>query len=115
MAPPPPRDALIQKMADGPNFGPAAQARLDGDGRFRAVIALDDPGVPNWLDPAGRNEGSLMLRWTGASSGPEPTLRIVPAAELRSHLPADTPLVTPEQRDEMIRNRRRGAQWRRRW
>ncbi|BBF71472.1 hypothetical protein [Sphingomonas bisphenolicum] len=93
----------------------AAQARLDRDGRFRAVIALDDPGVPNWLDPAGRDEGSLMLRWTGASSGPEPTLRIVPAAELRSHLPGDTPLVTPAQRDETIRRRRRGAQWRRRW
>lgn len=32
-----------------------------------------------------------------------------------SKLSADTPHVTPEQRDEMIRNRRRGAQWRRRW
>lgn len=93
----------------------ARQARLDGDGRFRAVIALDDPGVPNWLDPAGRSEGSLMLRWTGADSGPEPTIRIVPAADVRTHLPRDTPLVMPDQRDAAIRARRRGAQWRRRW
>lgn len=93
----------------------AAQARLDSDGRFRAVIALDDPGIPNWLDPAGRSEGSLMLRWTGASSRPEPVLKIVPAADIRSHLPPDTPFVTPQQRDETIRVRRRGAQWRRRW
>jgi len=91
------------------------QAVLDSDGRFRAVIAIDDPGVPNWLDPAGWLEGSLMLRWTGASSGPEPVLKIVPAAERRAHLPSDTPVVTPEQRDEALRRRRRGAQWRRRW
>lgn len=93
----------------------AGQATLDGDGRFRAVIALEDPGVPNWLDPAGRSEGSLMLRWTGASSGPEPSLKIVPATDIRAHLPDDTLLVTPEQRDDAVRRRRRGAQWRRRW
>ena len=91
------------------------QAVLDSDGRFRAVIAIDDPVVPNWLDPAGWLEGSLMLRWTGASSGPEPVLKIVPAAGIRAHLPSDTPVVTPEQRDEALRRRRRGAQWRRRW
>jgi hypothetical protein len=93
----------------------AHQAVLDGDGRFRAVIAPDDPGVPNWLDPAGRREGSLMLRWTGASSGPRPSLKIVAATALRAHLPEDTPVITPVQREEAIRRRRRGAQWRRRW
>ena len=56
-----------------------------------------------------------MLRWTGADSGPEPTIRIVPAADVRTHLPRDTPLVMPDQRDAAIRARRRGAQWRRRW
>lgn len=39
-----------------------AQARIDSDGRFRAVIALEDPGVPNWLDPGGNCEGAIMLR-----------------------------------------------------
>lgn len=91
------------------------QARLDTDGSFRAVIALEDPGVPNWLDPAGRHEGSLMLRWTEATSGPEPRLRIVPAAQVRTHLPADTPAVTAHQRQEMLLRRRQGAQWRHRW
>lgn len=91
------------------------QARLDTDGKFRAVIALDDPGVPNWLDPGGNREGAIMLRWTEASSGPVPTLRAVPQAELRAHLPADTPVVTPEARREALIHRRRGAQMRRRW
>jgi hypothetical protein len=91
------------------------QATIDPDGKFRAVIALEDPGVPNWLDPGGYREGSLMLRWTEASSGPEPQLRIVPVAELRSHLPASTSAVTPEMRRESLQKRRRGAQLRRRW
>lgn len=91
------------------------QARIDNDGRFRAVIALNDPGVPNWLDPGGNSEGALMLRWTEASSGPEPTLRLVDLADLRAQLPDDTPIVSPETREEQLRARRRGVQWRRRW
>ena len=91
------------------------QARIDADGRFRAVIALDDPGVPNWLDPGGNREGALMLRWTEASSGPAPTLTLLEAGELRERLPADTPVVTGEEREQQLRARRRAVQWRRRW
>lgn len=91
------------------------QARLDADGRFRAVISLEDPGVPNWLDPAGTTYGMLIGRWYGADSQPMPTLRRVPFAELRVHLPADTPSVTPAERAEQLRLRRIGAQLRRRW
>lgn len=91
------------------------QAVLDEDGLFRAVISVEDPGVPNWLDPAGRSEGSLMLRWTEASSGPEPALRVVPLVELRRQLPTSTPVITAEMRDKALRERRRSAQLRRRW
>lgn len=91
------------------------QARIDADGKFRAVIALDDPGVPNWLDTGGNREGAIMLRWTEASSGPAPTLTVLEASELRSRLPADTPLVTPAEREQQLRARRRAVQWRRRW
>ena len=93
----------------------AAQATIDSDGRFRAVLAPQDPGVPNWLDTAGRLEGSLMLRWTGASSGPTPLVSVVPLAKVRDYLPADTPETTPDQRQETMQRRRRGAQLRRRW
>jgi hypothetical protein len=91
------------------------QARIDNDGKFRAVIALDDPGVPNWLDPGGNSEGAIMLRWTEASSGPQPALRLVDLADLRSQLPEDTPQVSPETREAQLRARRRGVQLRRRW
>lgn len=91
------------------------QARIDADGRFRAVIALDDPGVPNWLDTGGNREGAIMLRWTEASSGPAPALTLLDANELRNHLPADTSLVTSAEREQKLRARRRAVQWRRRW
>lgn len=93
----------------------AAQATLDSDGQFRAVIALEDPGVPNWLDPGGHLTGSLMLRWTQANYGPVPRLTIVDTAKVRDYLPADTPVVPSEERQQVLRKRLRGSQWRHRW
>ncbi|MET0371409.1 MAG: DUF1214 domain-containing protein [Sphingobium sp.] len=90
-------------------------AHIDGDGRFRAIIALDDPGVPNWLDPAGNSEGAVMLRFTRGDSQPVPKITPVPLDAIRAHLPADTPVVTPEERRAALRHRRESAQLRRRW
>jgi hypothetical protein len=90
-------------------------ARLGSDGRFRAVIALEDPGVPNWLDPAGYKEGGIYGRWFDCDSEPLPTIRRVKLTELRDHLPADTPVVTPAERAEELRRRVRACQRRRRW
>jgi hypothetical protein len=91
------------------------QARIDADGKFRAVIALDDPGVPNWLDTGGNLEGAIMLRWTEASSGPAPTLQLVDTASLRDQLPLDTSFVSTDERQQQLRARRRAVQLRRRW
>jgi hypothetical protein len=49
-------------------------AKLSSDGKFRAVISLADPGVPNWLDPAGFREGTIYGRWYDCDSRPTPTL-----------------------------------------
>jgi hypothetical protein len=91
------------------------QARLDGDGRFRAVISRLDPGVPNWLDKADYPWGIIQMRWNRASDYPDPTITKVPLADVRAHLPDDTPVVTPAERQEQLRTRREGAQLRRIW
>jgi hypothetical protein len=91
------------------------QARVDGDGRVRCVIAASDPGVPNWLDCGGHLKGSIQWRWNRCSAFPQPSVRRVLRDELRRHLPADTPAVSPAEREERLRLRLRGAQQRRRW
>ena len=91
------------------------QAHVDSDGRFRAVIALADPGVPNWLDPGEFRQGTAIGRWYGCDSHPLPTLTRLPLADLRGHIPADTPAVSPAEREQRLRARARSAQLRRRW
>jgi hypothetical protein len=86
------------------------QASLDSDGVFRAVIAHEDPGVPNWLDPAGHTWGTIMGRYLLTESAPEPSLRVVAQTELRSELPDDTPRIGAAARSEFLR-RRRQAVW----
>jgi hypothetical protein len=91
------------------------QARIDSDGKFRAVISRFDPGVPNWLDKADFPWGIVQMRINLASDYPDPTVKKVPLAKVRTHLPADTPVVSPAERQEQLRIRRQGAQLRRVW
>lgn len=92
-----------------------AQATLDSDGSFRAVIVLRDPGVPNGLDTGGNRQGTLVGRWYEAHVHPIPTLRKVPLAQVRDHLPDDTPHIAAKERSASLLLRARGAQLRRRW
>jgi hypothetical protein len=92
-----------------------SQAHIDSDGKFRAVISRQDPGVPNWLDKADYPWGVIQMRWNRASEYPDPTIKKVPVADVRRHLPAETPVVTPAERQEQLRTRREGAQLRSIW
>ena len=51
---------------------------------MRVVVAHEDPGVPNWLQTAGHDRGSMCWRWIRAQQHPEPRTRVVKLAELRS-------------------------------
>jgi len=92
-----------------------SQARLDRDGWFRAVVSARDPGVPNWLDTSGYPSGAIQGRWFDASSAPTPEVKKLKLDAVRSALPADTPRVTPAQRDAAVRERRINAQMRVIW
>ena len=82
------------------------QAAPDKDGKLRIVVSARDPGVPNWLDTAGHRKGLIQGRWMECDSQPVPTVTKVKLSEVRSHLPADTGTVTPQQRQAIIRERR---------
>ncbi|MGE0742498.1 MAG: DUF1214 domain-containing protein [Hyphomonadaceae bacterium] len=81
------------------------QARLDADGRARVVIARKDPGVPNWIDTIDNRTGVFQWRWYVADRHPMPVAKKVKLADVRKHLPADTPIVTPEERRDIIARR----------
>lgn len=92
-----------------------AQSRVDKDGVLRIVVSAKDPGVPNWLDTAGYPTGVIQGRWTECDSQPIPSVKKVPAAEVRASLPAETPKVTPEEREKQLRDRRSALQQRPLW
>ncbi|KKW91524.1 hypothetical protein YP76_14070 [Sphingobium chungbukense] len=89
------------------------QARLDSDGRFRAVISARDPGIPNWLDTGGHLHGGILGRWTHASDAAAPAARVVKLDKLRDHLPPDVTFMTQEERENQLRARIRAVQMRR--
>jgi hypothetical protein len=91
------------------------QARIDPDGWLRGVVSNRDPGVHNWLDKADWPWGILQARFYKADDFPEATVTRVPVAEVLDHLPADTPVLTTQERKAQLRHRRTGAQLRRIW
>ena len=71
-----------------------AQAATDADGYMRFVISLRDPGVANWLDPAGFAEGFVFMRWQGLpaplAADEAPTAQLVVLDDMDLHLPLET-------------------------
>ena len=54
------------------------------DGRVRIVVAHEDPGVPNWIEPDARNHGVMGLRFVRPAVEPQVETRLVPIADLTS-------------------------------
>ena len=70
----------------------------------------------NWLHTSGHRSGLLSLRWEHCDAYPEEhKVTKVSFDQVRDHVPADTPVVTAEQRDATMRRLRKGAQMRKRW
>ena len=92
------------------------QAVIDDDGKFRAVIAHQDPGVPNWLDASGHTQGLIAARYNWSEDIPIPTLKTIPFASLAATLPSTTKRISTAERHEILRRRnlsqrRRGVDW----
>jgi hypothetical protein len=81
------------------------QAHIDDDGAFRAVLCARDPGIANWLDPAGFTRGPMIFRWLRADNAPVPDTRVLPYDDVATALP-HAKRVTPEQRADTIARRR---------
>ncbi|MGJ3509557.1 hypothetical protein [Enemella sp. A6] len=92
-----------------------SQWHVNSDGKLRVVVSQRDPGVQNWLDTAGYPTGIVQGRWTEASSTPMPSGRVVKVSEVLDELPDDTVRISPEQREQVLRDRRAAFQQRVHW
>ena len=52
-------------------------ANYDADGSITIVLAACNPGYGNWIDTAGHDQGTMLLRWIGATDHPLPETRVV--------------------------------------
>jgi len=93
----------------------AEQAKVSRDGKLRFVISQQDPGVANWLDPAGVPNVFAFMRWQGASAGDDfsqaPKVHIVPTADvqkIREYFP-DELFFSPEERAQQLAERRQAC------
>lgn len=90
-----------------------SQATVDPDGKLRMVIAHQDPGHANWLDPVGHTKGSLAGRVLLPEAAVEkPTSQVIPLEELAEILPPDTARISAEERAAVLEARRH-AVWHR--
>jgi hypothetical protein len=84
-------------------------AQLEQDGSLLVVVSHEDPGLPNWLDPSGHDEGYVTFRWIGADHYPRPGVEQFPADELESKLPDGVRRISSDARLAQLRARRRGV------
>jgi hypothetical protein len=82
------------------------QAVVDDDGVFRAVAAACDPGVANWLDTAGNQQGAMIFRWLRAADAPVPSTAVIKWADIPAALPPGTATVDPAARAATLARRR---------
>jgi hypothetical protein len=59
------------------------QAHYENDGSFRIVVAHHDPGVPNWIQTAGHEHGTMGLRWVKAREHPKPDCQVIALSDVR--------------------------------
>ena len=89
-----------------------AQMTLGDDGTVTAVLSAHDPGVANWLDTEGREQGLLTFRgaWLTAAA-PQASTRLVPLAEVGNFV-SDAGSVSPADRAATVASRREHLRWR---
>ncbi|MEO1573789.1 MAG: hypothetical protein AAFU65_02405 [Pseudomonadota bacterium] len=85
-----------------------SQAKSSSDDLYRMVLSVEDPGVANWLDPAGASTAFVYIRWQGLerrrglAESEFPQARVVRFDELRKHLPEDEPDFSAQERREQL-------------
>ena len=73
----------LANYATGEGYIDKENAVRDGD-QVRIVIAHEDPGVPNWLEPVTHDHGVMGLRFVRPAREPQVSTRLIPVSDLTS-------------------------------
>lgn len=88
------------------------------DGARYYVVSHSDPGTPGWLDTTGLPKGTMSVRFLFPENPPQSDMPKIQTFQnsvdnVRNHLPADTPVISPSERRRQVDARQRHIQ--RRW
>ncbi|MEM7140610.1 MAG: hypothetical protein AAF548_06195 [Actinomycetota bacterium] len=72
----------LANYATGEGYVDKENATRDGE-RVRIVVAHEDPGVPNWLEPVTHDHGVMGLRFVRPASEPQVTSRLVDVGDVK--------------------------------
>jgi hypothetical protein len=86
------------------SYSPSRTA-VDSDGKIRLIMTANDPGFHNWVDNQGYTAGAVTFRSVQAPALPSFRNKVVKAADLARHLPADTRRCSREERVAQMHRR----------
>ena len=75
-----------------------SRTAIDFDGKIRLVLTANDPGYANWIDNQGYTSGIINFRNVHSRHVPELRTKVVKAADLAQHMPADAKMSGPVER-----------------
>ena len=82
------------------------RAETDPDGGYTFIVATRDPGIVNWVDTEGLDEGVICARWTAfsgkAGSRPKIDARVIRIADVEAELAPGTPRCDPSGRSRQL-------------
>ena len=84
-------------------------AVIEDNGELIMIVSHEDPGIPNWLDPSGHNEGYITFRWIGCELNPKPVVTLIKSASLERNLPDGVRTISANERKNQIESRRKGV------
>ena len=84
-----------------------AQTFINNDGKMRYVLSKQDPGIQNWIDTEGRQQGSITYRIIWGENAPEVTSKVIKIKDLNVYLPKDTPAFSAKDRRQQVKARSR--------
>ncbi|MFT5481402.1 MAG: hypothetical protein ACI9GW_000043 [Halieaceae bacterium] len=86
-----------------------SRAAVDSDGKVRLILCHRDPGYNNWIDTQGFERGNITYRSLMSKHSTTFYTQLIEFSAVAQVLPADSQLVSPEERIRQLKARFEGV------